>query len=111
MTLADLVQNLKQIPTDEIRAETTDHFECVFQNESLKLLAPKLDEFFGPPKKPAGVKAVGEIADLASDFGGVLHNQTLYYMVKDGASHLAMIWPWSNGTTSTLKVFKLNLTS
>ena len=111
MTLADLIQNLKQIPISEVRTETADRFECVLENNNLKSLIPKLDEFFGLPKKPAGTKASGEIADLASDFGGVLHNQTLYYTVKNGTTHLAMIWPWSDGTTSTVKIFKLNLTS
>ena len=76
-----------------------------------KGMPEKLEEFFGSPKKPAGAKPSGEIADLVSDFGGILKNQTLYYIAKDGFSNIAMIWPWSDGKSTTVKIFRLKFTS
>ena len=108
MKFSDLVQMVRFTPPEEIRLDVDNRFECVLKNEQLKTLSPKLEEFFGPPKKPAGASAKGDTVDLASDYGGILKNQTLYYVSKDGFSNIGMIWPWTDGKLTTVKIFRLS---
>ena len=108
MTFSDIIQSVKQHPLQKLRADTQDRFEVVVPTDQIKALSSTLEQFFGSAKKPAGAKASGEIADLVSDFGGILRNQTLYYVATDGFSNIAMIWPWSDGKNATIKIFRLS---
>lgn len=111
MNFTDIIQVFRQATLEETRLDVENRFECVLSNDVLTSLNPKLEEFFGAPKKPAGTKTAGDVADLASDYGGVLKNQTLYYVSKDGFSNVGLVWPWSNGKSATVKIFRLSFTS
>ena len=108
MNFIDLVAKVKQATLVETRMDVENRFECVVTNQNLQLLNPMLEEFFGKPRKPAGASTAGDVADLASDYGGILKNQTLYYVSKDGFSNVGLIWPWSDGQSTTVKIFRLS---
>ncbi len=107
MTFAELIEEIKKESFEELRHESDSGIEFVVRNEKLIKLDPTLQKFFGPATKPAGVRPRGEEDALASNFGGVMKNQTLYAIAHDGVSHLAMIWPWGDGQKATVKIFKL----
>jgi hypothetical protein len=65
-----------------------------------------LNAFFGLPLKPANQNPSGDAKKVTKDVGGIRKEQTLYYMKKDSLQYWALLWPWSNGTSVTLRLFQ-----
>ena len=107
MTFEELIEEVKKESFEELRSQSDTGLEFVIRTEKLSQLNPTLERFFGPATKPAGVRPRGEEDALASNFGGILKNQTLYSIAQNGVSHLAMIWPWGDGENVTVKIFKI----
>ncbi len=105
MTLSDLTAQIKKLPLEEVRSDSTGLFECVFHTESSGKLTALLEGFFGPAVKPPGRNPARELEACSAEFGGVRKNQTLYCVENAGFFHCAMIWPWSDETKATLKIF------
>lgn len=105
MTFSDLTAQIKKLPLEEVRSESAGLFECVFNTGSSEKLTALLESFFGPALKPSGQNPTRELEACSAAFGGVRKNQTLYYVEKAGIFHCAMIWPWSDETKATLKIF------
>ena len=107
MTFQELIHAVKQLSFEEMRSESESALEFVIRFEKLPELNQTLTLFFGPPAKAAGVRPRGEEDALTSNFGGILKNQTLYAIANNSTSHIAMIWPWSDGDRATVKIFKV----
>ena len=43
-------------------------------------------------------------AQVTKNYGGIQKQQTLYYKDRDGVADCAMIWPWNDGSRSTVKM-------
>ena len=99
-----LAAQLKQLPNDDFRKEENGYIEFVMKAQNLSQLYPLLEDFFGPPFKPAGVAPSREALDRAAHYGGIEKHQTLYYLEAGGLSSCAMIWPWNDKTRVTVKV-------
>ena len=106
MTFEELAAKLLQLKCEEKRFEERNYVEAVFSTEELKKVFAVLDSFFGPPIKPQGKPPSAEAAKLAKPHGGVFDNQTLYYKTGPTTSELALLWPWGNGTSTTLKLIR-----
>ena len=104
MSFEWLVQRLESIPCDERRKQYRGYFEFVLSGGRLPQLYPILEEYFGVPFKPAGVKPTREVENCARSYGGILKQQTLYFCKHKEWSNCAMIWPWSDGSRATVKV-------
>lgn len=105
MTFSELAAQIKKLPPDELRSDSAELLECVFNTKSSGKLTAALEGFFGMALKPAGQNPTKEVKACSDQFGGVRNNQTLYYRTAEGASYCALIWPWSDETKATLKVF------
>ncbi len=99
---------MKTVPFEEIREDSSDKLEFVVLTPQLALVSQILSDYFGVPVKPAGANPSGQSKELTENFGGILKRQTLYYIENEGYSNLAMIWPWSDETCATVKIFRLN---
>jgi len=108
MDLTSFLESLKKFPFEEIRKQNPEHFEGVFLTSHSDELNAILSAFFGPPIKASGEKPSGEQKNMTDAYGGIMKNQTLYAASHEGQSYVAMIWPWSDNTKATVKVFKTN---
>ena len=102
----ELVTKIKTIRAQELRSATETFVEVVFTKDVLNSsVIPLMETYFGPPLKPAGQAPTPEALACANPHGGIRKDQTLYHR-KDGRLNTAMFWPWSDGTTVTVKIFK-----
>lgn len=91
----------------ESRRNEDDFLEIVIENEEVDDWFGLLEEFIGPPLKPAGVRPTVEINDLANRFGGVAGNQTLFHKVDGDSMIIGLLWPWQDADFNTLKVIEV----
>ena len=104
MNFSDVVKRLKKIPFDEIRREQSDYFEFVVSTRYLIHLYPILEDYYGVPFKPSGIQPTQKAQDVTKNYGGIQQQQTLYYKKTDDVTDCAMIWPWNDGSRSTVKM-------
>lgn len=104
MTFEELLTDVKSCVLEETRRDEPRYLEAVFQTSASGPLTAALVKFFGPPFKPAGVKPTRESDKHSQPYGGVLKEQTLYYLEKEGIAHCAMLWPWNDKRKATLKI-------
>lgn len=105
MDFPGLLEEARTLRFKEKRFDTNEFLEFVIAVSALKMLTPILDKHFGPPFKPAG-KALTEPSakEFLENFGGIRNDQTLYFLEADDFIYYAMIWPWSDGASVTIKI-------
>ena len=101
---SELTGQLKTAPMDELRKEAPGYLEFVLTTHELPGVYPILEDYFGPPFKPAGMAPSKEATLRTADYGGIEKQQTLYYVEDGGISSCAMIWPWQDKVRATVKV-------
>jgi hypothetical protein len=104
MTFQELVSEIKRLRFEETRSDTEGYLEIVVDAASVAPLQKVLDSHFGSPFKPAGTNPSKEAKKVAEKHGGIMSNQVLYYVELENLSHCAMLWPWGNGKSITLKL-------
>jgi hypothetical protein len=104
VTFAELLTEVQKAPLAETRQATEDYFEAVVKAENIQGVCMALELYFGPAFKPAGKAPTKDDAARVSHLGGIQKNQILYYVERENQSNCAMIWPWGDGTRSTLKI-------
>lgn len=100
----DLVERIKKVPSLDIRKDVDGYFEIVLDVDNLEKLYPVLQEYFGAPFKPPGIKPTKHINEFTAIYGGIEKHQTLYYAKKDAMARCAMIWPWRDKVRVTVKL-------
>ena len=106
MTFAELLQEVKKLPFEEKRVESRLYLEFVMQVDILDKLHPILKRYFGHAMKSAGEKVHQEAFDCMEYFGGIRSDQTLYYAERDGFFDYAVVWPWADQSSVTVKIFR-----
>lgn len=106
MTFDDLLAALGKMKCEENRAHQDHYCEVVVSAAVLPSAISLLEAYFGLPLKPAGAKPSREAASHADRYGGVMGNQTLYFRQSENTRELALLWPWANGTSVTLKIIR-----
>ena len=106
VTYEELLVEIKKLDIEEVRVNSDNLFELVIKVNLLTNLHFVLQDFFGPPFKPAGEIPSRTAQEYSSSFGGIRSNQTMYYIKHDNFCSRAMIWPWNDGTHVTVKIFR-----
>ncbi len=105
MTALEILKKFDGLQIFEKRFLSEDYGEVVFFSKDLDQWSRILSELIGPPLKPAGQKTKEEHLKLSMKYGGVNDNQTLFQKgLEDGGMLIALLWPWNNGTYTTLKL-------
>ncbi len=107
ISFTELLGETKKLKIDQLRTDTDVELEFVMRTDTLDTLHPTLEKYFGAAIKPAGVEPSKEVEEITSSMGGVWRNQTFYYLMTDGTASCAMIWPWGDGKSATVKIIKL----
>lgn len=106
MTFEELLEKFRNIKCEETRAHQDHYCEVVVSTATLPSAVSILQSYFGSPLKPAGTKPSKEAESHANPYGGVMGNQTLYFHQSETTRELALLWPWENGTSVTLKIIR-----
>ena len=106
MQFADLKSEIKTIAIDDLRKEADNYFEAVILKEETANLTGRLEKFLGLPAWPSKASLSSEVEDIIQQFGGIRPGQVLYFSHLETDTVFAMLWPWSDGKHTTLKIFK-----
>ena len=106
MTHSQLLEELKKVDIEEIRADTTEKFEFALRTDYLTQLNGILQRYFGPPLKPPNERPSRQAAYYASSYGGIRRGQTLYCREGETVFDFALLWPWGDGTYVTVKILQ-----
>ncbi len=97
---------LKLIQFDDIRVDNTSDFEAVVSVQDAAKLNRQLQDFFGQPVFPSQNKLSSDIKKIIDPHGGIMPGQTLYFSDDAGNIIFAMLWPWQNGKSVTVKLYR-----
>jgi|SRR3989344_2484034 len=108
MTLKEFTQRIAWLNVYQAREVSDDYQERVILNVDIKQWSVALEEVLGPPVKPAGADPSGTDIVLCQIYGSIMKNQTLYRKTFGDGTILAMLWPWQDGTHTTLKIGRVS---
>ena len=106
MTFDDLAVQIQNIPCAEKRASEVNYREVVFAQSNMPQVNAVLEACFGAPLKPEGKLPSAEATEYSKVYGGVQGNQVLYHRKSASGDEMAMLWPWGNGASVTLKMIR-----
>ena len=107
MTLKEIIQRCSMLSIFEKRDSADEYNELVFYSKDIDQWYKIFADILGPAAKPEGVKPTKDVSALTKDYGGIYENQTLFKKEFDGATVIAMFWPWQSGVHTTLKLVLL----
>ena len=108
MTLKEFAQRIAGLNVYQIREEGDDYHERVIFSADIQEWNTILEEILGPAVKPAGVAPSGTDLALCQIYGSIMTNQVLYRKAFGDGTILAMLWPWQDGTHTTLKIGRIS---
>ncbi len=106
MTYTELLEELKKMQIEEIRADSSEKLEFALRTDHLTQLNGILESYFGPPLKPLNERPSRQAIHYASPYGGIRRGQTLYCKEGDTVFDFALLWPWGDGTCVTVKIIQ-----
>ena len=105
MTFNELVEAVRKLPCQEMRAQTENSSEVVVKKAHLSDLNAALETYFGPPLKAENQLPTREAELYTKAYGGIRREQTLYHSKTENA--MALLWPWNGGNSVTVKIVRL----
>ncbi len=106
MTFEELINQVKAVPTEELRSHDANSLEAVFSKTNLAQVISCLNAYFGKPLKPEGEAPSMEASGYAAPYGGVRRNQTMYFQTTKDQREVALLWPWGSGQEITVRMIR-----
>ena len=106
MNFRGFLDEIQKINCDEIRGRTESSLEVVVDKKNLDKIIHALEIYFGAALKPQGQRPSAESDRYSNPYGGVRQDQTLYFRKDEKGFAIAMLWPWGNGASVTVKIFR-----
>ncbi len=106
MTYTKLLEDVKKLEIEELRADSSEMLEFAIRTDYLSQLNGILESYFGPPLKPPNKRPSRQEVIYASPYGGIRRGQTLYCIERDTVLNIALLWPWGDGTCVTVKIIQ-----
>jgi len=107
MSFEEFTNRIKSLDFTEIRENSSDLFEFVTSTGQEELLKHELINYFDSPLKPPEDRPSKIAKKYAAPFGGIRHGQTLYCKENGDILQLAFLWPWDDGESVTVKIFRV----
>ncbi len=105
MTWDEMASAVKQAKLIEMRGQKDKYLEVVVAVDDLAPVTDLFNVYFGAPFKAIGQRPSSEADVYANPFGGVQTGQMLYIKKVENVVEGALLWPWGNGTSVTVKIF------
>jgi hypothetical protein len=106
MSFEEFLAAAQKNPIDQTRTWKEDYAEVVITKDALGPFTSLFDSYFGRPLKPAGKPSSKDAANYSEAYGGIEKNQTLYFRKNENGQELAMLWPWADGASITVKMIR-----
>ena len=106
MNFREFLDEVQKIKSDEVRSRTESSLELVVSKKNLEVIIPVLEAYFGHALKPEGDRPSEESDRYSKPYGGVRQGQTLYFQKDEKGFAIAMLWPWGNGLSVTVKIIR-----
>ena len=106
MNFRGFLDEIQKINFDEIRSRTESSLEVVVAKNNLEKIIHALEVYFGPALKAEGQRPSADSDRYSKPYGGIRQDQTLYFRRDEKGFAIAMLWPWGNGTSVTVKIFR-----
>lgn len=106
MQFDELRGALKAVAFDSTRIDCDNLFEAVILRDEIGGLRERLQNFFGNPAWPSQNRLSFRIHEEVQGCGGIMPGQTLYYAEDGNDPVLAMLWPWTDGRHTTVRIIK-----
>jgi hypothetical protein len=97
---------VKECEIDSLRIDGEAHFEAVVFNREMDKLLPRLENLLGSAVFPSEHNLSGHISQHIDAYGGIMPGQTLFYANVKSDVIFAMLWPWTDGQHTTIKIIK-----
>lgn len=104
MTFAELKEAVRKLPCSITSDAVEYYMEIVFSKNEFEALNVVLESYFGAPAKQAGQPVTDEIDRITGRYGGVSVDQIAYAKKTEAGFDVALLWPWGNKTSTTLKL-------
>ena len=104
MKFEEIMDGIKGIEFDPVRVKDQYYFEAIILRDKLPALTEKLEKLFGKQLVTSDNKLAPDAEKVAMAFGGVMGDQTFYFLKENEYSYFAMLWPWSDDCHITVKV-------
>jgi hypothetical protein len=105
MTWDEMAGAVKKAKLIETRGQKDRYLEVVVAVADLAPVTDLFNVYFGAPFKPMGERPSAEADAYAGPFGGVQTGQMLYIRKIESFVQGALLWPWGDGTSVTVKIF------
>ncbi len=109
MDLDQILSQCSHLKVCETRTNSDVYKELVFLNQESGQWDQVLSEVLGPAVKPAGTPPSQEYSEMTEQYGGIYDDQVLYFKKFEQVTILAMLWPWQDGSHTTLKIASITL--
>ncbi len=106
MNYNELLEQLRSLEIKEMREDQPEHMEFVITASRLDSLSSILKGFYGPASASPEEQPSNEAKKHAGPYGGIRKGQTLYYLNSGEVSHCALLWPWGDGQSITIKLYQ-----
>ncbi len=104
MKFEEIMDGIKGIEFDAVRVKNQYYFEAIILRDKLPVLTERLEKLFGKRLFPSDNRLPPDAEKVAGAFGGVMGEQTLYFLKENDYSYFAMLWPWSDDCHTTVKL-------
>ena len=105
MTWDELAAAVREAKLVEMRGQKEKYLEVVVAVADLAPVTDLFNTYFGAPFKAMGQRPSPEADLYAGPFGGVQTGQMLYIRKVENLVHGALLWPWGDGNSVTVKIF------
>jgi hypothetical protein len=106
MDYNDFMEQIKKIEYKELREDQPEYMEFVIATNNLKNLSPIFESYFGAPCASPEERPSKQAKKYADPYGGIRKGQTLYYLNKGKIFYCALLWPWGDGESITIKIIQ-----
>lgn len=99
-------EEIKAILSGTLRIDDSNYFEAVAVKDEMPQLIKRFEIFFGLPVWPSAIVLPGQVRKIIDKYGGIMPEQTLYFFQEGNDTVFAMLWPWKDGSRTTVKLVK-----
>lgn len=106
--MKDIIEKCIKLDIYENRGVEDDYCELVFHTKDNAVWENIFTEALGAAVKGPKAKPTKDDLRLTDEYGGINVGQTLFKKDFESFTVLAMLWPWSDGAHTTLKLIRIN---
>ncbi|MDP1853242.1 MAG: hypothetical protein Q8L26_03430 [Candidatus Omnitrophota bacterium] len=101
-----LKEEIKVILSGALRIDDSNYLEAVATKGEMRQLIKRFEAFFGLPVWPSAIELPIHVRKIIDNYGGIMPQQTLYFLWEGNDAVFAMLWPWQDGNHTTVKIIK-----